>query len=244
MSLTDFLLTHLFFWIALLYAAIGSGGGSGYLAVMGIFEMDAEVMRPTALVFNVLVTSISTWKFVRQGHFTGRIFWPIVCSSIPAAFVGGLINVGGNLYQMLVGIVLLYAAWRLWRAGTQTTLSEKKEISLPLILLVGGGIGFVSGVLGIGGGIFLSPILILTGWASTKETFGITAPFVLVNSLSGLLGRLTILPLLPSALWMWLIAVGVGGWLGASIAVYLPQTHWLRRLLALVLVFAAYRMIF
>lgn len=244
MSLADLILPHLFFWIALLYAAIGSGGGSGYLAVMGLFDLDPDIMRPTALTLNILVTSISTFKFVRAGHFNGAIFWPIVCASVPAAFLGGRVDINGDIYHIAVGIVLLYAAWRLWRTAPHPNEEPQSEMPLWAALALGGGIGLVSGLLGIGGGIFLGPILILSGWTTTRQTFGITAPFVLINSISGLLGRLTILPELPSMIWIWLIMVGVGGWIGATIATRLTHTLWLRRMLALVLVFASVRMIF
>ena len=186
---------------------MGSGGGSGYLAVMGLAGVDPLIMKPTALALNVLVTSISTWQFVRAGHFSGRHFWPIAIFSIPAAFLGGRINLASQIYKISVGLVLLYAGWRMWRStkggaisrGSNRTLEQSATLpieyaawwqprALLLNMSVGAGIGLLSGMLGIGGGIFLSPILILTGWLKTREALGVTAAFVLLNSLAGPVG--------------------------------------------------------
>lgn len=244
----DFLLALFFFLIAALYAAVGSGGGSGYLATMGLFGLSPDVMRSVALLLNVLVTSISTWKFVRAGHFSARIFWPIAALSVPAAFWGGRLPVDAAIYRPLVGGVLLFAAWRMWRS----TFDQKRERLAPkalskkmmgLFLVIGAGLGAVSGLLGIGGGIFLGPLLIFTGWATTRETIGVSAAFVLVNSAAGLLGRLSVMPALPQALWIWLPAVGLGGYLGAEFAAQRLDQRWIRRLLAAVLVAGGIRLI-
>lgn len=234
---------------------MGSGGGSGYLAVMGLAGLDPLIMKPTALALNVLVTSISTWQFVKAGHFSGRHFWPIAIFSIPAAFLGGRINLSSTVYKIAVGLVLLYAGWRMWRSAggapvSRSTKSDAKRSRLwqpPRTLLmnmsVGAGIGLLSGMLGIGGGIFLGPILILTGWLETRDALGVTAAFVLLNSLAGLLGRISVMPSLPIALWLWLPAVGLGGYLGAKLAQGRLDVRLLRRLLAAVLLIGGIRMI-
>ena len=247
MDLIDAALALFFFLIAFLYAAVGSGGGSGYLASMGIVGVQPEIMRPVALLLNVLVTSISTWKFVRAGHFSNRIFWPIAFTSVPAAFIGGRLEIAAAIYRPIVGIVLIFAAWRMWRStqiqSNQPT-SNKQITHTWLFLLIGALLGLVSGLLGIGGGIFLGPLLILSGWATTRETIGVSAAFVLINSLSGLLGRLTVMPSLPTALWLWLPAVAVGGYLGAEFAAHRFDHKVIRRILAVVLVFGGIRLIF
>ena len=242
----DILLALFFFLIATLYGAVGLGGGSGYLAVMGLVGVPPEIMRPTALTLNILVASIGTWKYVRAGHFSARLFWPIAAASIPFAFLGGLITLPGQIYRPILGVVLLYAAFRLWRsANTMQSSSEVRPI-LPIwtVLLAGAAIGFIAGLVGMGGGILLGPLLLLTGWADTRQAMGITAAFVFVNSLAGLAGRLTTVPVLPPSIFFWLLVVGLGGWLGAEYGSKRLDPQLLRRLLALLLLAGAIRMFF
>jgi uncharacterized membrane protein YfcA len=240
----DILLAIVFFVIAALYGAVGLGGGSGYLAVMGIAGVPPEIMRTAALALNILVTSIGTWKYVRAGHFSARIFWPIAAASIPFAFLGGRISLPGNLYRPLVGLVLLYAAYRLWRGTLSSTPAPPARAKLPIWIafLAGALIGFGAGLVGLGGGIILGPFLLLAGWTDTRQAMGITAAFVLVNSLAGLAGRLSSVPELPPRMFLWLAAVGVGGWLGAEYGSKRLDPLILRRLLALVLLAGGIRM--
>jgi uncharacterized membrane protein YfcA len=241
----DILLAIVFFAIAVLYGAIGLGGGSGYLAVMGIAGVPPEIMRPAALTLNILVTSIGTWKYVRAGHFSARIFWPVAAASIPFAFLGGRLSLPGNLYRPIVGLVLLYAAYRLWRSTTSaSTAPPRAKLPIWIALLAGALIGLVAGLVGLGGGIFLGPLLLLAGWADTRQAMGITAAFVLVNSLAGLAGRLSSVPELPPSMLLWLVVVGIGGWLGAEYGSKRLDPFILRRLLALVLLAGAIRMFF
>ena len=144
----DILLAVLFFLIATLYGAVGMGGGSGYLAVMGLMGVPQEIMRPTALTLNILVSSIGTWKYVKAGHFSARLFWPIAAASIPFAFIGGLITLPGNFYQLMVGGVLLYAAFRLWRSASAKDLVREIKPILPLWIafLAGAAIGLAAGL--------------------------------------------------------------------------------------------------
>ena len=240
----DVILGFIFFVIAVLYGAVGLGGGSGYLAVMGIAGLPPEVIRPTALTLNILVASIGTWKHVRVGQFSSRIFWPIVATSVPFAFLGGRLSLPGELYRPIVGIILFYAAFRLWRRPGESAVEIKRErLPIWMALAAGAVIGLVAGLVGIGGGIFLGPLLLLAGWADTREAMGITAAFVVVNSLAGLAGRLSSVPELPPAMILWLIVVGVGGWIGAEFGSNRLNPLILRRLLALVLVTGGMRMI-
>lgn len=240
----DILLAVIFFLIATLYGAVGLGGGSGYLAVMGLVGVPPEIMRPTALTLNILVASIGTWKYVRAGHFSARLFWPIAAASIPFAFIGGLLTLPGGLYRPIVGVVLLYAAFRLWRSSSKPQSEPQVNPTLPIwiALIAGAAIGLIAGLVGMGGGILLGPLLLLTGWADTRQAMGITAAFVLVNSLAGLAGRLTSVPELPSSILPWLLVVGIGGWLGAEYGSKRLDPLLLRRLLALVLLAAGTRM--
>lgn len=241
---SDILLAIIFFLIATLYGAVGLGGGSGYLAVMGLAGVPPEIMRPTALTLNILVASIGTWKYVRAGYFSARLFWPIAAASIPFAFIGGLITLPEEIYQPIVGVVLLYAAYRLWRTDSQTQTSPRSKPTLPIWMafVAGAGIGLVAGLVGMGGGILLGPLLLLTGWSDTRQAMGITAAFVLVNSIAGLAGRLTSVPELPSTIIVLLLVVGIGGWLGAEYGSTRLDPRLLRRLLALILLAGAVRM--
>ena len=240
----DLLLAVIFFLIATLYGAVGLGGGSGYLAVMGLVGVPPEIMRLTALTLNILVASIGTWKYVRAGHFSARLFWPIAAASIPFAFLGGLLTLPGEFYRPLLGMALLYAAFRLWRSSTpkQSPTQVTPKLPIWIALLAGAAIGLVAGLVGMGGGILLGPLLLLTGWADTRQAMGITAAFVLVNSLAALAGRLTSVPQIPPSIFPWLLVVGIGGWLGAEYGSKRLNPLLLRRLLALVLLAGAVRM--
>lgn len=234
-----------FFLIAVLYAAVGSGGGSGYLAVMGLVGVEPAVMRPTALALNVLVTVIGTWRYVRAGHFSGRLFWPIAAAAMPFAFLGGRWLLPTAVYRPIVALVLFYAALKLWQSTQEQALAGAKlQLPLWVALLAGAVIGLLSGLVGVGGGIFLGPLLMLTGWASTRQTLGITSAFVLVNSLAGLAGQFSAMATLPPGIWLWLTAVAVGGWLGAEFGSQRLDPRWLRRLLALVLLLGGIRLLF
>jgi uncharacterized membrane protein YfcA len=241
---SEILLSLLFFLIAAFYGAVGLGGGTGYLAVMGIVGVPPEVMRPVALTFNILVASIGTWKFIRAGYFSARLFWPIAAASIPFAFIGGLITLPGEFYRPIVGIILAYAAFRLWRVTTPvgSPIESRPVVSAWLTLLAGALIGLTAGLVGMGGGVLLGPLLLLTGWAETRQAMGITAAFVLTNSLAGLAGRLVSVPVLPSAIFVWLPIVAVGGWLGAEFGSKRLNPLILRRLLGLVLLAGSIRM--
>ncbi len=240
------LLTILLFVTAVLYAAVGLGGGTGYLAVMGLLGVAPEVMRPTALALNILVAGIGTWKHLRAGNFSARLFWPIALVSMPAAFIGGRLFLPGALYRYIVAFVLLYAAVQLWRNGRGKEKVERETAVLPLwgALIAGAIIGLLSGLVGVGGGIFLGPLLLLGGWSKTRETLGITAVFVLVNSVAGLAGNVSVVQSLPAEIPLWLLAAGVGGWLGAELSSQRLKPARLRQLLALVLLIAAARMLF
>lgn len=238
------LLAFLFLLIASLYAAAGHGGGSGYLAVMGIMDVEPALMKPTALTLNVLVAAIATWRYYGAGHFAPRLFWPVALTSVPLAFVGGRLSLPAEVYRPLVGLILLYAAYHLYSGGRNSPSALQRTASVPLLLLMGAVIGLLSGLIGVGGGIFLAPVLLLNGWASPHTTLGITAPFVLVNSLSGLSGHVVGGLSLPQELPLWLSAAALGGWLGAGYASkHLDPAH-LVRLLALILVLGGLRLIF
>src|SRR5258706_9803610 len=203
---------------AFLYASVGHGGASAYIAVMALAGIAPAEMRPLALQLNVLVSAIATFKFYRAGYFRWPLFWPFAVVSIPAAYLGGAITLPGTAYKILVGLVLLYAGWQLWwsaRAGEE--LRPVRPLPVALAMAIGGVLGVLSGLTGVGGGIFLSPLLLLFGWAGTKQTSAVAAPFILVNSLAALAAGFVRNPALPPDYAWWLMAaVLVGGWAGAE----------------------------
>lgn len=240
------LLGALFFAASILYSSVGHGGASGYLAAMGLVGVAPAVMRPTALVMNIAVASISLYKFSRASGFRWRLFWPFALTAIPMAFVGGRIQLPILWFGFLVGCVLLFSAVRLF-AETLTAGDKVRTIKgappIALALVLGAAIGILSGLTGVGGGIFLSPLLVLAGWATVRDSAAPTAAFVLVNSISGLLGLLSRQPSLPDALPYWIAAVILGGLIGATYGSRRLGNSAMRQALAAVLLIAGAKMI-
>jgi uncharacterized protein len=241
--MSELWLASLIFVAAVLYSSVGHGGASGYLAAMALFGMAPAVMKPTALVLNIIVAAIATFKFTRAGCFDKSLFWRFAIGSIPCAFVGGSIAIPTQIYKPIVGLVLLYAAGRLGLKNGSSQPQEVRDVPNWLSVVLGMVIGLLSGLTGVGGGIFLSPLLLLNGWATIKQSAGVSAAFILVNSIAGLLGYLTKFPTLPSSLWLWSIAAAVGGWLGAEYGSRRIGNLPLQRLLAVVLVIAGVKLI-
>ena len=227
------------------YAAVGHGGASAYIAAMALAGIAPAEMRPIALLLNILVSSLGAWKFYRAGYFRWRLFWPFAVVSIPMAYLGGAITLPGQAYKILVGIVLLYAAWQLWRSGRSgDEMREVRELPLGWAMLIGAAMGLLAGLTGVGGGIFLSPLLLMLGWAGTKQTSAVAAPFILVNSLAGLAAIVVAKnAALPSYVWVLAPAVIVGGWLGAEYGSRRFANPVVRRVLAVVLGLAGAKMI-
>lgn len=241
-----FLLGALFFAASILYSSVGHGGASGYLAAMSLFGIAPAVMRPTALVMNIAVASISLYKFSRTSGFDWRLFWPFAITAVPMAFVGGRIQLPVLWFGVLVGCVLLFSAIRLFIETIVSKQRVRTIVGPPPIafaLMLGAAIGLLSGLTGVGGGIFLSPLLVLTGWATVRQSAAPTAAFVLINSISGLLGLLSRQPTLPDALPYWVAAVIVGGLIGATYGSRRLGNNAMRQALAVVLVIAGAKMI-
>jgi uncharacterized membrane protein YfcA len=238
------IIATLFFVGAALYASVGHGGASSYLAVMGLFSLAPDVMKPTALAINILVSAVATFKFYRAGLFSWRLFWPFAVVSIPAAFIGGATMLPARAYKILVGVVLLYAALWMFRSSLKPLIKEAHLPPLWAALAWGAAIGFLSGLTGVGGGIFLSPLLLYMGWAETRATSGVAAPFILVNSIAGLLGHFSSVEHLPPSVPIWGAAAVLGGWIGASYGSKRAPAPVLRQLLSLVLVVASVKLIF
>lgn len=229
------------FVVAVLYSSVGHGGASGYLAVMALVAVPQAQTRPSALILNVFVASIAAFQFYRSGFFSWRTFLPFAAASIPFAFVGGMIVLPTNAYKLVLGMVLILAAARL--AWKWTSDAEGKPPNVWLALTIGAVIGLLSGLVGVGGGIFLTPILLLMNWAATKTAAGVSAMFILVNSVSGLVGNYSQVVLLPAEVWLWIAAAIAGGIVGSTLGAKKFDSLMLRRVLAAVLLFAGVKLI-
>jgi len=202
------------FIVAMMYASVGHGGASGYLAVMALFSLHPEALKPTALLLNIVVAGVGTYLYCSAGQFSWRVFWPFVITSIPASFFGGYFHLPPQLYRPALGLVLLFAAWRLFVRRDRADYAPQPP-RLAIAMLVGAVLGFASGLIGVGGGIFLSPLMVLLGWARVREVSGIAALFILVNSISGLLGHLSSLQHVPEFAPLLAGMALVGGTVGA-----------------------------
>ena len=244
MNETTLVLAALFLAAAVLYGMVGHGGASAYLAAMGLVGLAPEVMKPTALTLNILVAGIVTARFARAGFVRPMSALPFLAGSVPAAFVGGALTLPGEVYRPLVGGVLLFAAVRFGvTAGRPADEFPPRAPALGAVA-VGAGIGLLAGLTGTGGGIFLTPLLLATGWAGTRYAAGTSALFILANSISGLAGNIGAVGNLPAALPIWLGVVAVGGAIGSELGSRRLPAPWVRRALAAVLVVAGLKLIF
>lgn len=244
MGADDLLLALLFLGAAALYASVGHAGASAYLAAMALVGTAPAVMRPTALVLNLFVASIVVVRFARAGHLPWRHLVPLAIGSIPMAFVGGAVDLPAEAYRPLVAAVLLAAAWRL--ATARAPIDDAEAAGVPPIAGVAAGatIGLLAGLTGTGGGIFLTPLLVLAGWTATRDAAGLSGAFILLNSIAGLGGLATSGLQVPPALPLWIAAVVGGGLVGSWLGATRFSVIGLRRALAVVLVVAAAKLVF
>ena len=233
----------LLFIVAFLYSAVGHGGASGYLALMVLFGITPEVMKPTALMLNLFVSLTSFIQFYRGKHFLWKIFLPFAIASVPLSFIGGAIVVDANVYKKILGLLLLIPIIR-FLFFANFDVKETRKSNVYLSLLIGGVIGFLSGLIGIGGGIILSPILLLMKWTNQKQTAAISALFIFVNSLSGLAGQLTKGIQFTTNMYAYVVVAFAGGLCGAYFGALRFKQSWLKNILAVVLMFASYKLLF
>ena len=238
------LLTLLIFVAAVLYSSVGHGGASGYLAAMALFGVPPGVMKPTALVLNLVVASVGTFRFWRAGCFAWNLFWPFAVTSIPCAYIGGAMKLPVPAYKIILGLVLLFAAWRLAFKLSAHASDQLKPVSLALALPLGAALGLLSGLTGVGGGIFLSPLLLFLGWADMRKTAGVSVAFILVNSFAGLLGHWASVKSVPHEIVWFAPAALLGGLIGSELGSRRLTPMTMRRMLAAVLVVAGLKMLF
>lgn len=229
--------------VAFLYASVGHGGASGYLALMALFSFAPETMKPTALLLNLFVAGIAFYHYYRAGHFSMKLFIPFAITSIPLAFLGGMIEIDASIYKRILAFLLLFAILKILGVfGKESTFT--KDLKLWQGLTVGGIIGFFSGLIGIGGGIILTPVILLLHWGKMKEAAAVSALFIWVNSASGMLGQLTSGVTLSYEAFMLVAIALVGGFLGSYYGSRKFNNKRLQYLLAFVLVIASVKLWF
>jgi len=227
--------------VAFLYSSVGHAGASGYIAVMTLCGLSPTFIRPTALILNILVASIGSFQFWRAGHFSWRLFWPFALLSIPAAYVGGYLPIPVTILKTLIGVVLLFSAFRLF--FRQNDPRETIQPSLPLSIGAGAGIGFLSGLTGTGGGIFLTPLLLFCRWASIRSAAAVSALFILVNSAAGLIGYISSGKPVPRFAWILALGAVIAGTFGSQLGSRHFPVRTISILLAVVLVLAGCKLI-
>ena len=230
------------FLIALLYSSVGHAGASGYIAVLTLFGFGVEEIRPAALTLNILVAAVGFVQWWRGGYFSWSLFWPFALLSVPAAFSGGWLQVPAQHLKILLGLVLWFSAWRLLcRKGDAVDLARPARTTS---IASGAGIGFLSGVTGTGGGIFLTPLLLFCRWAKLKEAAAVSSLFILLNSSSGLAGYVRSGRELPDFAWPLAAVVAVGGFIGARLGSRHLPVRGIAVLLAVVLMIAGTKLVF
>jgi len=227
----------------MLYSSIGHGGASGYLALMALFAVETVFMKGSALLLNLFVAGFSFYQYYRGGHFKWKLFWPFALASVPMAFIGGGIELDPTIYKKILGICLLLAVVRLSGLLGKENVNIRK-LNLSIAVIIGLALGFFSGLIGIGGGIILSPIILLLGWGNMKETAAVSALFIFVNSGSGLLGMSTTGFEMHPQIYMWVVVAFLGGSIGAFSGARKLDNRILRYVLSFVLFAASVKLFF
>lgn len=230
------------FVVAVLYSSVGHAGASGYIAVLTLFGLGVEEVRPAALTLNILVAAVGFIQWWRGGHFVWSLFWPFALLSVPAAFLGGWLSVPAQYLSILIGLVLWFSAWRLLHRKEDSPDTARPV--RPVAVASGAGIGFLSGLTGTGGGIFLTPLMLFCRWAKVKEAAAVSALFILLNSSSGLAGYVKSGRELPDFAWPLAVVVAVGGFIGSRLGSRHLPVRGIAVLLAVVLVIAGTKLVF
>lgn len=233
----------LLFAVAFLYSSVGHGGASGYLALMALFGVMApSMMKSSALIMNIFVSSVSFFHYYRSGNFRWKLFTPFAIASIPMAFIGGYIILDPMIYKRVLGVILIFPILRFFGVLGKTEGAEK-EINRGWALLIGGIIGMLSGMIGIGGGIILSPIILLLHWGNMKQTAAVSALFILVNSIAGLVGMFSTGIVIDHSVYLWVAVALMGGFAGAYFGSKKFNNLVLKRILAIVLLLASIKLL-
>ncbi len=243
MSETAYILGLLFI-VAFFYSSVGHGGASGYIAVLSLLGVSAMLIKPSALLLNVFVAGISFYHYYRSGHFRWKLFYPFAVLSVPMAFAGSFIKLDANLYKQLLGICLIIAVLRIVGVFNRKSESATKQLPLVAGIVIGAALGLFSGMIGIGGGIILSPLILLFNWGNLKESAAVSALFIVVNSFAGLLGFWKQGMAFSPEFLLWLSVAVTGGFLGSYWGSKRAENTVLKHVLAAVLLLAAAKLIF
>ena len=243
--LSEYITAGLIFFGAILYSSVGHGGASSYIAIMAIMGAPIASIKPVGLVLNIIVSSIASYRFIKNKFFNLKIFIPVALGSIPAAYLGGFLQLPPEIYRISVGIILLFAGFQfLFDIFKYFKQKTNQPVNFLLGLFAGVMIGFLSGLTGTGGGIFLSPLIVFLGWTSIKGASGTAAAFILFNSISGLLGNITSVSLIPNAIFLYAFAVLGGVIIGTQLGIRVLNENYMKKALGIVLVVAGFKFIF
>jgi len=242
--LSEYITAGLIFIGAVLYSSVGHGGASSYIAIMSLMGTPIASIKPIGLILNIIVSSIASYRFIKNKLFNLKIFIPVVLGSFPAAFVGGYIQLPSETYRLLVGIILLFAGFQfLFNIFKYFKMKSNQPVNFLFGLFAGAIIGFLSGLSGTGGGIFLSPLIVFLGWTSVKGASGTAAAFILFNSISGLLGNITSVSLIPNTIFLYVFAVIGGVLIGTQLGIRILNEHRMQKILGVVLIVAGFKFI-
>jgi uncharacterized membrane protein YfcA len=242
--LSEYITAGLIFFGAILYSSVGHGGASSYIAIMSLMGTPIASIKPIGLVLNIIVSSVASYRFIKNKLFNLKIFIPVAIGSIPAAFIGGYLNLTSDIYRVLVGVILVFAGFQfLFDIFKYVKKKTDRPVNFWLGLFAGVIIGFLSGLTGTGGGIFLSPLIVFLGWTTVKGSSGTAAVFILFNSISGLLGNITSISLIPNTIFLYSFSAFGGVLIGTQLGIKILNEHYMKNALGIVLVVAGFKFI-
>jgi len=242
--LSEYITAGLIFIGAILYSSVGHGGASSYIAIMSLMGTPIASIKPIGLILNIIVSSIASYRFIKNKLFNLKIFIPVVLGSVPAAFMGGYLHLSSEVYKVLVGIILIFAGFQfLFDIFKYFKKKSNQPVNFVFGLFAGVIIGFLSGLTGTGGGIFLSPLIVFLGWTSVKGASGTAAAFILFNSISGLLGNVSSVSLIPNTIFLYAFSVIGGVLIGTQLGIKILNEHHMKNILGIVLIVAGFKFI-
>lgn len=243
--MTEVLIALSLMLVGFLYSSVGHGGASGYIAVLTLFSISMAEYKPVVLLLNIIIASLAFIQYSRAGYFSWKLCWPFILTSIPAAYLGSSVSVQNNTYNIMLGIALIVPVLKFagWLPGSGEK-KKLKEINIPWALVIGAGIGFLSGMLNIGGGIFLSPVVLLLGWAGMKQAAAVSAAFIVVNSIAGFLAIKGVKIDFEGPEILWMISAIIGGIGGSYFGSHKFGNRVVSGILAVVLGIASIKLIF
>ena len=242
--LSEYITAGLIFFGAILYSSVGHGGASSYIAIMSLMGTPIDSIKPIGLVLNIIVSSVASYRFIKNKLFNLKVFVPVALGSIPAAFIGGYLNLTSDIYRVLVGVILVFAGFQfLFNIFKYIKKKTDRPVNFWLGLFAGVIIGFLSGLTGTGGGIFLSPLIVFLGWTTVKGSSGTAAVFILFNSISGLLGNITSISLIPNTIFLYSFSAFGGVLIGTQLGIKIFNEHYMKNALGIVLIVAGFKFI-